>query len=124
MHSDLIFNTYNVILFEKKKHKGSILYIEVEKHYTNDRLNFGGNSFLNGSVDLCVLREVTDALAVVHNNYRVQANENLSELIRSVKNRIINSAHYNEYAMPPKVSTSDHVVSYHSLRDKYRKNPQ
>ena len=84
MHSDLIFTTYNVILFEKKKHKGSILYIEVEKHYTNDRLNFGGNSFLNGSVDLCVLREVTDVLAVVHNNYRVQANENLSELIRSV----------------------------------------
>ena len=71
-----------------------------------------------------IVREMTDALAVIHNKYRVQANENLGELIQSVKKHIINSAHYNEYVMPPKVSTYDHVVSYCSLRDKYPKNPQ
>ena len=119
--SDLIFTTYNVILFEKKKHKGSILYIEAEKHYTNDRLNFGGNSFLNGSVDLCVLREVTDALAVVHNNYRVQANENLSELIRSVKNHILGNSYQNEFAMPPKAHTVNRVEVENSLLKTLRK---
>ena len=64
---------------------------------------------------MCVLREVTDALAVVHNNSMVQANENLSELIRSVKNRIINCEHYNEYAMPPKTYNVDRVEVEHCL---------
>lgn len=66
-------------------------------------------------MDLCVLREITDALAVVHNRYRVQVNENLSEMIRSVKDRIINSAHYSEYAMPPKTYNVDRVEVEHSL---------
>ena len=93
------------------------MYIEADKQYINDGLRFGGSSYMNGSVDLCILREMTDALAVIHNKYRVQANENLGELIQSVTKHIINSANYNEYAMPPKVSTYEHVVSYRSLRD-------
>lgn len=86
---DLILSTDSITFLEKKKRKGRLTYSEVTKHYVHDGLRFGRHTFSNSSVNMSVLRELTDNLSSVQRIKQNVTDKNTADLIQSVKKAIL-----------------------------------
>lgn len=86
---DLILSTESITLFEKKKNKGRLAYTEITQHYTSNGLQFGRYTFSNSSVNMSVLRKVTNELISVQGKDQNRASDNTKAIIQTVKNVIL-----------------------------------
>ena len=120
-NADLILGTGSITLLAKKKSKGSIPYTQTAKYYTKDGLQFNGGCYANDGIDMSVLRKITDALAKLQAKYQNTNNENLAEMIQTIRSTIIGDSYHREFSTPPKPQTITRQGVPNSLLDKCRK---
>lgn len=86
---DLILSTGSITLFEKKKNKGRLTYTEIPQNYTSNGLQFGRYTFSNSSINMSVLRKVTNELISVQGRDQQKTSDNTEAIIQTVKKVIL-----------------------------------